>query len=549
MVPDNAIDILWAVSIATAVLLFLAVSIIAVLVYSKRKENAAKIKQQTILDSIDELIYSTEQLSPDSLESYITFVSSRSERGIGIKPDEFAQDTNLWYNMIHPDDRPIVIEQTSAIFKSKKTGLRIYRVLNKKTGIYMWVEDMVFPRLDEKGRVIATFGVIRDITERKVAQEKIVEQAMLLDEAQDAIMVMDFEGRITFWNSGAELLYGWERKNAVGSLLRNVIYDTVHAKEYDLAMEDMFQFNEWNGEQYHLNKKGKELLVFSRWKKVEHASTKKKIILIVNTDITEKRRQEIQVLRAQRMESIAVLTGGIAHDLQNILAPVAMSINLLRDKLTDNPSMKVLDAVEESAKSGIDLVRNIITYGHGVPGERIILELSDLLDSVIAMVQQTMPANIDIERKIENKSAPVLGDANQLKQAFLNIMVNARDAMSNGGSLKIGIERVDVDENFLDKNPDAQTGTYNMIAISDTGEGIPEDRLERIFEPFYTTKSSGNGTGLGLSIALGMVKSHSGFITVQSKERKGTEFRIYLPVYKAKEEKLPMEESLKNVCD
>jgi signal transduction histidine kinase len=224
-----------------------------------------------------------------------------------------------------------------------------------------------------------------------------------------------------------------------------------------------------------------------------------------------------------------LLTGGIAHDLQNVLAPVSMSIGLLREKLTDGPSVKVLDAVEESARSGLDLIRNIITYGHGIPGERVKVELSDLLESILMIVRQSLPDTIRIEKLTEGRNSTVLGDANQLKQVFLNIVVNARDAMPNGGILTIGIDKVTIDENSLDRYPEAQTGKYYLVNIGDTGSGISEDHIERIYEPFFTTKTHGNGTGLGLSIALGIVKSHSGFITVHSVVDQGTEFKIYLP--------------------
>jgi len=529
--PDTAINIIWSISIVTTVFIFLSVSIIAMLVYSKRKENAAHAKQQMILDSINELIYSTEQIVPDSPEALVTFVSSRSENGIGIQPDEFIQDTNLWFSLVHPDDRSKLLDQTSKIFESRQSGLRIYRVLNRQTGNYLWVEDLVIPRVDEKGRVIATFGVIRDITERKISEEKILEQALLLDVAQDAIMVVDYQGKLVFWNNGAELLYGRQRDKAIGSSIRDLLFGPEYSKDYELAMEDMLQFNEWNGEQHHLNNEGKELLVQSRWKKVEIASTNRNVILIVNTDITEKKRQEIQLLRAQRMESIALLTGGIAHDLQNVLAPVSMSVNLLREKITDTPSMKILDAVEESTRSGLDLIRNIITYGHGIPGERIKIELSELIETVLTIVRQSLPETIQIEILTEDKRFVVLGDSNQLKQVFLNIVVNARDAMPHGGIIKIEIDKAIIHETDIDQYPEAQAGIYHVVSICDTGSGIAENRIERIFEPFFTTKSNGNGTGLGLSIALGIVKSHLGFITVQSVVGQGTDFKVYLPAF------------------
>ncbi len=209
--------------------------------------------------------------------------------------------------------------------------------------------------------------------------------------------------------------------------------------------------------------------------------TNKKVILIVNTDITEKKRQETKLLRAQRMESIALLTGGIAHDLQNVLAPVSMSVNLLREKLTDAPSVKVLNAVEESARSGLDLIRNIITYGHGIPGERVKVELLELIESILRIVKQSLPDTIHIEKQTEDKNYAVLGDANQLKQVFLNIVVNARDAMPNGGKITIGVDKVTIDENSLDQCPEAQIGKYHLVNICDTGSGIPEDQNRKDF--------------------------------------------------------------------
>ncbi|MGA3287697.1 MAG: PAS domain S-box protein [Bacteroidota bacterium] len=520
----NSLDLLWAVCAATAVLLSLSIGIIAVVIYSKRREIAEKAKQLEELTRSERKYRSLFENSlagivKFSLETWEVLDSNKEMKQIFGCASE--QELARCFSALPP--RSIQDIQQSLLSSDLIQEYEIRTTRLDGRGLWILFSAKMI------GEEHLAHGVIVDITERKVSQEKIIEQAMLLDEAQDAIMVTDYEGRITFWNNGAELIYGWRRKQAVGSFIRDLIFDTAHSKDYDLAMEDMLQFNEWSGEQYHLNKEGKELLIQSRWKKVESASTNKKIIFIVNTDITEKRRQEIRLLRAQRMESIALLTGGIAHDLQNILAPVSMSIGLLREKLTDDPSMKVLDAVEESARSGMDLIRNIITYGHGIPGERVKVELSDLFESILTIVRQSIPETIRIDNVIDGKNYAVLGDANQLKQVFLNIVVNARDAMPNGGIMTIGIYKVTIDENCSDLYPEAQMGTYHLVNICDNGSGIPENRIERIFEPFFTTKTNGNGTGIGLSLALGIVKSHSGFITVHSVVNQGTEFNIFLP--------------------
>jgi signal transduction histidine kinase len=219
----------------------------------------------------------------------------------------------------------------------------------------------------------------------------------------------------------------------------------------------------------------------------------------------------------------------MAHDLQNVLAPVAMSIPLLRSKVSDESGRAILNAVEESAHSGLELVKNILTYGRGIAGERVTLNLGHILDQVLNIVKQGLPESVRIEWKLECPSWSVSGDRNQLRQVFLNLCVNARDAMPAGGVLTVEIANVESDESLLEYHPDADLGPYVVVSVTDTGKGIPEEDLERIFEPFFTTREQGEGTGLGLSIAHGIIKSHKGFITVKSVVDEGTTFRVYLP--------------------
>jgi signal transduction histidine kinase len=252
-------------------------------------------------------------------------------------------------------------------------------------------------------------------------------------------------------------------------------------------------------------------------------------ILIVNSDITERKRLELHAIRAQKMESIALLTGGMAHDLQNILAPVAMSVPLLQAKVSDKAGQDILKAVEESANSGLELVKNILTYGRGIAGERVAVDLPRVIDQVLSVVNPGLLPGIRIERKLNGHLPSVEGDLHQLKQVFLNLCVNARDAMPSGGLLTIAMTMVDSDERLLDDHPYAEPGPYVVVSVSDTGKGIRDEDLDRIFEPFYSTKEHGYGTGLGLSIAQGIVKSHQGYITVRSVVGSGTTFSVYLP--------------------
>jgi PAS domain S-box-containing protein len=372
-------------------------------------------------------------------------------------------------------------------------------------------------------------AVVINITKRKLIEAKVREQAALLNETQDAIIVTDENGKITFWNRGAELTYGWTTGEVLGTSLQEFLYEGGKEEDYRLLLEDLRQFQDWSGEHRHRRKDGKEILVHSRWRVIQHNNNGRKTFLIVNTDITGKKRMEAQFIKAQKMESIALLTGGIAHDLQNILAPVAMSIGLLREELKDRTSLTVLRAVEESAESGLQLVRNILTYGKGIIGERVRLELCGLLSQVLEIVERGLPSDITIDEGFNCTNCPVMGDMSQLKQVFLNICVNARDAMPRGGVLGVAVDQCSFNQEDLENYPDAHVGRYAAVCVTDTGVGIPEDHLDRIFEPFFTTKEGREGTGLGLSIVLGIVKSHGGFIIVDSVLNRSTTFKIYLP--------------------
>jgi two-component system cell cycle sensor histidine kinase/response regulator CckA len=372
-------------------------------------------------------------------------------------------------------------------------------------------------------------AVVVDITERRQSEQKIREQSALLDQTQDAIFVIDCKGRISYWNSGAELTYGWKSVEAVGCAAIDLLYDSSREEDFHSSLEDVRQYNEWAGEQVHKRKDGKEILVESRWKTVDKKTEGQRMIMIVNSDITEKRRLEQQSVRAQKMESIAVLTGGLAHDLQNILAPVKMSIDMLKDDLPGDSSNKLLKAIEERTRSGLEMVRNILTYGKGIKGERIEVHVSEVLEQVLTMMFSEPSDGFQVVRNFHQQKWAVLGDPHQLKQAFMNLCVNARESMTEGGVLTVEARDLDTDEKLLEHYPNAETGPYVLIRISDTGMGIPKEHLDRIFEPFFTMKEGSGGTGLGLSVVHGIVASHKGYITVASELGRGTVFGVYLP--------------------
>ncbi|MDZ4875453.1 MAG: Sensor histidine kinase RcsC [Chroococcidiopsis cubana SAG 39.79] len=248
-------------------------------------------------------------------------------------------------------------------------------------------------------------------------------------------------------------------------------------------------------------------------------------------DITTRKLTEAALRHAQRLESLGTLASGIAHDFNNILTPILATAQLLSLKLPlDEQDRHLLQLIEDSAKRGADLVKQILVFARGVEGKRVPLQLRHILSEVMHVARQTFPKTIEIYTDFPTANLwTVAADATQLHQVFMNLCVNARDAMPNGGTLGLAAENKLVDEACTRMNPEASPGSYVAIAISDTGTGIPSELLERIFDPFFTTKEVGKGTGLGLSTALGIVKNHGGFVKVYSEVGRGSQFKVYLP--------------------
>ncbi len=382
----------------------------------------------------------------------------------------------------------------------------------------------------EKGHLgaYALERAIRYAIERKRAEQKIREQAALLDVATDAILVRDLDDQILFWNKGAERLYGWKAEESLGKNVYQLLHeDVTQLKDLQQTLTDS---GSWQGELHQVTKPGKEIIVESRWTLVRDLEGKPKSILVVNTDITQKKQLEAQFLHAQRLESIGTLAGGIAHDLNNVLTPIIAAAQLLLStQLNDQKRQRLLMTVETSAKRGAALVKQVLSFARGLEGKRTILQLRHLLLEIKHIAKETFPRAIEFFMDIPSELWVVSGDATQLHQVFMNLCVNARDAMPNGGTLKISAENLLIDQSYAQMHLEVQVGPYIVITVADTGTGIPDEILDRIFEPFFTTKAQGVGTGLGLSTVVGIIKGHSGFVSVNSAVGVGTQFKVYLP--------------------
>jgi CheY-like chemotaxis protein len=246
---------------------------------------------------------------------------------------------------------------------------------------------------------------------------------------------------------------------------------------------------------------------------------------------------ETQLLRSQRLESIGTLASGLAHDLNNVLAPIMMAVQFLRETTEDEGALACLQTLETCSRRGADIIRQVLMFARGVEGERILINPKHLIREMERIARETFPRSIEIFVTVPKDNCIFMGDATQIQQVLMNLCVNARDAMPNGGSLTINLEKAELDETANRLHPKARPGPYVLIVVKDTGKGIPPELMEKIFDPFFTTKPLGQGTGLGLPTVLGITENHGGFVNLTSELDKGSTFKIYIPAAVDKKEK------------
>jgi PAS domain S-box-containing protein len=296
--------------------------------------------------------------------------------------------------------------------------------------------------------------IMRDTTERNRAEEMIAEQAELIDQARDAIFVCTLDSRITFWSKGAERIYGWTAHEVKGRTVDELFVPdaNVMARAKDTTLQE----GAWGGEIGKHTKDGTLLTIESRRTLLLDDQDQPRAILVIDSDITEQKRLEAQFLRAQRLESIGTLAGGIAHDLNNVLAPIIMSLELLRAELPGEGNRELLDLISSSAHRGADMVKQVLHFARGIEGRRIEVNLRHLIKDIERIVNDTFLKHIEIEVTTSDDLWSIIGDPTQIHQVLMNLCVNARDAMPQDGMLRITAENLMVDAQFAALNVESQ---------------------------------------------------------------------------------------------
>jgi len=499
---------------------------------SQSKAMETRLKEdrnllRTLIDNLPDYIYAKDMAARKTLSN------AADVRALGCKSEaEVLGKTD--FDFFPKDIAEQLYKDDMEVLKGHPHINREEKIVNAKGDVF-WTITTKVPRRDATGNIIGLVGGGRDITRQKEAELRLTAERNLLrtviDNLPDAIYVKDAETRKTLTNK-ADLnnLGSGSEAEVLGKTDFDIFPHNIAAAFFadDQAVLKTGQPVVNREEKVVRSDGGIRWLLTTKvpW----HNAAGKIIGLVgIGRDITDKKLLEEQFLRAQRLESIGRLATGIAHDLNNILAPILISTTLLRQKIQDDQGLEMLARVEASAKRGADIVRQVLGFGRGLEGQRMPVNPRLLIKDVIHIITETFSKSIQVETTVAPDAGLVSGDLTQLHQVLLNLCVNARDAMPQGGKLTLRVRHFVADAQFTSRNPEAKPVAYVLFEVTDTGHGIQAEVRDRIFEPFFTTKELGKGTGLGLSTTLSIVKSHGGFITVESEPGKGSSFQVYLP--------------------
>ena len=432
-------------------------------------------------------------------------------------------------------DRPQILDLLLSTYENaERQNRELLAVQKELTELNERLEQTVLERdaeITERKKMEAELQRARDELERRVEERtaEVKQLADLLDLTHDTVFVRDTGDRITYWNRGAEETYGWRRDEALGKV-PHMLLQTRFPESLESMKASLMNKDRWEGELVQAKQDGTEIVVASRQVLRRGENGKPLDVLEINIDITGQKHTEAQLRQAQKMEALGTLTGGIAHDFNNILGAMIGFTELAQDRaLKGSRQEHHLQRVMEAGLRGRELIKQMLIFSRKTEQKKELLQLSSIVKESMKLLGASIPSTITIGVKVDKGSGFVLADPTQMQQVLMNLCTNAAHAMrEKGGTL--GVELSDFSVSPFDGNPHAiAPGLYMKLVVRDTGAGISPDIMGKLFDPFFTTKKLGEGTGLGLSVVDGIVKQHSGYITVMSEPGKGSTFTVYLP--------------------
>jgi PAS domain S-box-containing protein len=400
----------------------------------------------------------------------------------------------------------------------------------RKDGSTVDVSLSISPIRSASGKIVGISKAARDITESKRTQhalsQEIEERRRIFDSSNDLILVTDTAGNFIQVSPSVTAILGYQPSDMIG----HSAVEFIHPDDLEHTRREMRAArrgqSKRNFETRYVNKEGKAVALnwTGTWSEPVHRH------FFIGRDLTEKQAAEAQLRHAQKMDAVGQLTGGVAHDFNNILTVITGTIGILEEAVADQPQLAaVAKLIDEAAERGANLTKHLLAFARKQPLQPVEVDVNALVLEAAKLLNPTLGGNIEITPLLAEDAWTALADPNQLTTAVLNLAINARDAMPNGGKLALETSNIFLDENYANMQSEVVPGNYVMIAVSDTGTGIPPALLERVFEPFFTTKEVGKGTGLGLSMVFGFVKQSGGHVKIYSEEGHGTSVKIYLP--------------------
>lgn len=447
----------------------------------------------------------------------------------GYEPAEHTTSESIWANFVHPDDRDQMQASLQRAIAEGDDELREECRFLRSGGEVAHVTLRAFLVRNNAGEVTRIVGSVNDVTLHLRYEEKLREQAELLNKARDAIIVHGLDHRIRYWSKGAERIFQWQSGDTVGRSMVSLLCKEPGA--YIDAVNATIKKGEWSGRILQKRKDGSTLTIDGTWSLMTDEDGNPDAILAINTNVSDRVLLEEQLRQSQRLEAVGQLTGGIAHDFNNLLTIILGNAELMMEPETELAEIPELaELVRDTAQRGSDLTQRLLAFARQQYLQPRIVDVNELINGMEKLLQRTLLEHTKVEIIYQEDVWPTYVDPARLEAAILNLAINARDAMNSGGNLIIETANVQLDETYGTDAPEVAPGSYVVIAVSDTGTGIDPENLDKVFDPFFTTKEKGKGTGLGLSMTYGFVKQSNGNITIDSEPGQGTTVKLYLPM-------------------